>query len=164
MLLQQPTACAEIRGGMSHPNLLGFAGFYEIADDVLVLVRGRGLPYDVQSCGPAFFGFHIHEGSSCTGTNTDPFADTGAHFNPYNCEHPMHAGDLFTLIGNHGDIFMVVETNGFRVEEIIGRTIVIHARPDNFMTHTTGSSEKIGCGVIVKSNCFGDNLSLFQPL
>lgn len=159
LLLQQPSACAEIKGSMSHPNLSGLANFYETSEGVLVLVRGKGLPFDAQSCGPTFFGMHIHEGASCTGTNSDPFSDTGSHFNPHNCDHPMHVGDLSSLIGNHGDALMLVETSGFTVEELIGRTIVVHARQDDFMTQPTGNSDDgIGCGVIVKGTCLSGNL------
>ncbi len=56
----------------------------------------------VASCGQRIFGFHIHEGTRCSGTSVDHFADAGSHYNPSNCPHPMHAGDLPPLFVNNG--------------------------------------------------------------
>lgn len=40
----------------------------------------------------------------------------------------------------------------FKIEEILGRSVVIHAMPDDFKTQPSGDSGmKIGCGVIRKS-------------
>jgi Cu-Zn family superoxide dismutase len=92
---------------------------------------------------------HIHEGGKCSGNENDPFADAGTHFNPYNCAHPEHAGDLPPLFGNKGYAWSSVLTNRFTVSDVIGRTVIIHSRPDDFTTQPAGNSgEKIACGVI----------------
>jgi Cu-Zn family superoxide dismutase len=156
---QQPSACAIINGIMSYPNLLGLANFYQTDVGVLVFVRVKGLPLNPQACGPSFFGMHIHEGSTCTGTGSDPLADTGLHYNPNDCPHPEHAGDLPPLIGRGGDSLILALTDHFSVEEIIGRTIVIHASPDDFKTQPAGNSgAKIACGEIVTGGCIANNL------
>lgn len=44
---------------------------------------------------------------------------------------------------------MAVKTDRFRVEEIIGRTVVIHSGADDFKSQPSGNAgEKIACGVI----------------
>ncbi len=103
------------------------------------------------ACGGRVFGFHIHSGSSCTGNASDPFADTLAHYDTANCQHPYHAGDMPPLFGNNGNAFSVFLTNRFNIGEIIGRTVVIHALPDDFKTQPSGGSgTKIACGVIMR--------------
>ena len=96
-----------------------------------------------------FFGFHIHDGMSCTGNETDPFADTGMHYNPSNTEHPFHAGDLPPLPGYRGNAFSIFLAGSFRLEDVLGKAIIVHAKPDDFTTQPSGNSgEKIACGII----------------
>ena len=65
------------------------------------------------------------------------------------CEHPNHAGDLPPLFGNNGFALSLFLTNRFTVDEVIGRTIIIHDHPDDFTTQPSGNSgTKIACGVI----------------
>ena len=95
-------------------------------------------------CG-AFYGMHIHENGNCT----PPFDKTGDHFNPGSKPHPMHAGDMPALLGNKGYSFSIFYTERFIVDEILGRSIIIHRMPDDYMTQPSGNSgEKIACGVI----------------
>jgi copper/zinc superoxide dismutase (SODC) len=111
-----------------------------------------GLPLAGGPCGGRIFGFHIHEGGACSGNSNDWFADTLAHYNPGKCEHPYHAGDLPPLFGNNGFALALFLTNRFRVEEIIGRTVIIHDRPDDFTTQPSGNSGvKIACGEIKRA-------------
>ncbi len=47
---------------------------------------------------------------------------------------------------------MKVLTDRFRIEEIIGGTVVIHDAPDDFHTQPSGNAgAKIACGVIQKA-------------
>jgi Cu-Zn family superoxide dismutase len=46
---------------------------------------------------------------------------------------------------------MKVLSNRFSIEEIIGRTVIIHDAPDDFRTQPSGNAGmKIACGVIQK--------------
>ena len=90
-------------------------------------------------------------GTSCTGNSEDEFADAQKHYNPKNCPHPYHAGDLPPLIENDGYSYMRVFTNKFNVKDIIGKVIIIHEMPDDFTTQPSGNSgTKIACGKIRK--------------
>ena len=142
-------AAAHIKGGEKHPNIRGTVAFYTVGNAVLVRSEITGLPKSDNACKNPVFGFHIHEGIDCSGTPEDPFSGTGAHFNPENCEHPYHAGDMPPLFGVNGNAVSVFLTDRFKVKEIIGRTVIIHAHPDDFMTQPSGNSgEKIACGII----------------
>ena len=93
-----------------------------------------------------FFGFHIHEGDTCTGAG---FPNTGGHFNPCKEDHPKHAGDLPPLLSDHGSAYMKVFTDRFYIEEIIGKKVIIHSDPDDFRTQPSGNAgTQIACGVI----------------
>ena len=139
-----PSAAAVLRGSALYPDLKGKVRFFQTDAGVIVMADISGLPKQ-DACG-GVFGFHIHEGMRCGG---DDFAETKGHFNPSNCAHPYHAGDLPPLFSNDGYAWMAVLTDRFRLEEIIGHTIVIHAKPDDFTTQPAGNSGmKIACGVI----------------
>ena len=138
----RPDAVANIAGGPDAPLLRGQVRFYQEPGSVLVTADVAGLP---ESPG-GFFGFHIHEGSTCEGAG---FAQTGGHYNPGNAEHPMHAGDLPPLLEQQGRAHMTVRTDRFRVRDVLGRTVVIHSDPDDFRTQPSGmSGTRIACGVI----------------
>ena len=141
----EPAAVACIRGGAEHPCLRGIVKFYEQREGTLVVAQIDGLPKESET---GFFAFHIHEGRDCGG---EGFADTGGHFNPGNTEHPRHAGDLPPLLSDNGRAFMQVLTGRFRVDEVIGRTVIIHSHPDDFHTQPSGNAgTKIACGVICR--------------
>ncbi|MDD6094940.1 MAG: superoxide dismutase family protein, partial [Clostridia bacterium] len=117
----------------------------------VVLTEVTGLPSDEGKCRGHIFGFHIHEGEKCSGNEKDPFAHTGTHYNPGECEHPNHAGDMPSLFGNGGIALSLFLTDRFSVREVIGRTAVIHSMPDDFTSQPSGNSgEKIACGEILR--------------
>ena len=71
------------------------------------------------------------------------------HYNPNNCLHPYHAGDLPPLLENQGYAYMRVLVDKFKISDIIGKTVIIHDSPDDFNTQPSGNSgKKIACGVI----------------
>lgn len=145
------TAKAHIKGGKQYPNIDGIVTFKETTDGVLLTAKINGLPQSKNDCKGRFFGFHIHEGSSCTGNLTDEFANAKSHLNPTNCPHPFHFGDLPPLIENDGYAYMSVLINKFKIKDIIGKVIIIHDSPDDFTTQPSGNSgTKIACGKIEK--------------
>ncbi len=146
----QNTASAQITGGRMYPMINGIVKFTQTDKGVMVTAEISGLPHIQGMCSGGVFGFHIHEGTSCAGNAEDQFADTKMHYNPAQCAHPYHAGDMPPLFENNGYAYMSFLTNRFTVNEIIGRTVVIHSRADDFTTQPSGNSGiKIACGKIV---------------
>ncbi len=136
---------AQIRGGAQAPQLTGCVQFYQESGCVLIVARISSLPKESKT---GFFGFHIHEGISCSGTD---FSGTGSHYNPTGQMHPKHAGDLPPLLACQGNAYLSVRTDRFSVKDIIGRTVVIHSDPDDFHSQPAGNAgNKIACGVICK--------------
>ena len=140
-----PDAVAELRGRVEVPQLFGCVQFYQENGYVLIVARISGLQRGSET---GFFGFHIHQGDSCFGTD---FSGTGSHYNPTGQAHPKHAGDLRPLLACQGNAYLSVKIDRFYVNEIIGRTVVIHSDPDDFHTQPAGNAgRKIACGVICK--------------
>ena len=149
LLRRNPPAKALIFGSNHYPSVCGTVSFYQTPRGILIAAEINGLPTYSGVCKKNVFGFHIHENGCCTGNSDDPFADVGGHYNPENCPHPYHAGDLPPLIGTNGYAFSVFLTNRFTLGEIIGKTVIIHASPDDFTTQPSGNSgEKMACGRI----------------
>lgn len=145
----KPCARALVTGSAEYPDIHGTVKFYKTDLGVIVCTEINGLPHQNVKCGSSVFGFHIHDGVSCTGTEMDPFSNAMAHFNPDECTHPHHAGDLPPLFENNGYVFSVFLTDRFRTDEIIGKTVIIHGNPDDFTTQPSGNSgAKIACGKI----------------
>ncbi len=139
----RPDAVAYVKGGADAPNISGQVQFYQEPKSVLVVADVAGLP---QNSETGFFGFHIHEGNGCSGAG---FSQTGSHYNPNGADHPGHAGDLPPLMMQQGRAHLSVRTDRFRVQDIIGRTVVIHDNPDDFHTQPAGNAgTKIACGLI----------------
>ena len=143
-------ARSNVKGGKDFPNITGTVEFTETKEGIIMTAKINGLPTTHNSCHGRFFGFHIHNGTSCSGTAEDEFANSLTHYNPTGCMHPFHAGDLPPLLENNGYAYMSVLINKFRIQEILGKVIVIHDLPDDFTTQPSGNSgKKIACGKIV---------------
>ncbi len=146
---QKPSAMANIKGSLMYPDIQGIVWFYQTQYGVLIVSDIIGLPKQREDCKSPIFAYHIHNGNSCTGTPQDPFVNADMHYNPNNCPHPYHAGDLPPLFGANGIAFSVVLTDRFNVDEVVGKTIVIHSHLDDFTTQPSGNAgTKIACGVI----------------
>lgn len=145
-----PAALAFLQGSRTHPALHGRVGFYPTPEGVLVAAEVQGLPAPKDPCQSPVFGLHIHEGGICgSGGGENAFAAAGGHWNPAGCPHPYHAGDLLPLWGAHGIAFMVFLTDRFGIEDIIGKTVILHSSPDDFTTQPSGhAGARIACGVI----------------
>ncbi len=142
-----PDAVVQICGGVEAPQLSGRVQFYQENGCVLIVTKISGLPRDSET---GFFGFHIHQGETCSGTD---FFGTGSHYNPTDQAHPKHAGDLPSLLACQGNAYLSVKTDRFSVKDIIGRTVVIHSNPDDFHSQPAGNAgKKIACGVIRKAH------------
>ena len=104
-------------------------------------------------------GFHVHEKGDCSAPDA---SSAGGHFNPLKKEHGHvmpggpHAGDMPNLrVDANGRATFSFDLSGMAVTEgetsIVGKSVVVHAKPDDYRTQPTGDSgARIACGVIAK--------------
>lgn len=146
LLQNHPGAIAWIKGDAPDSILSGSVKFYHtLYGGILVEAQIFGLPNIDVPGGSNFYAMHIHESGDCS----DHFSHTGLHYNPGNTAHPDHAGDMPPLLGNQGYAFSVFYDKRFALPEIIGKSVIIHAKPDDFTSQPAGNAgNKIGCGRI----------------
>lgn len=148
-------AIAYIQGGPLAPNITGTVVFKDVPGGTNVCASIYGLPsYRPGSDGKPQIGphgFHIHENRDCSvGDPTNPFTAAGEHWNPTAQPHGNHAGDFPVLFSNNGFAGMCFFTNKFKVQDIIGKSIIIHESPDDYRTQPAGNSGKrLACGIII---------------
>lgn len=114
----------------------------------------------------AYHGLHVHELGACTPT----FAAAGTHWKATGQDHGQHLGDLpSVLVGADGEAALTADVPRFAVDQLVGRSVILHELPDNFGrvpvgsgatdydTKTTAEEEtkktgnsgpRYGCGVI----------------
>ncbi|HEX5392006.1 MAG TPA: superoxide dismutase family protein [Rhodocyclaceae bacterium] len=102
-------------------------------------------------------GFHIHEVGDCSAPDA---TSAKGHFNPYAKTHGEHmdmnhhAGDMPNLVADaNGKATWATDLQGVTLTpgdgNVLGRSVVIHADPDDYKTQPAGNSGKrIACGVI----------------
>ncbi len=131
-----PMAQAKIKGYTNYSKIEGTVSFYEAHGGTVVAAEVRNLPV-----GDQFHGFHIHAGSNC--------ANLGLHYTKEAAMHPNHTGDMPPLLANDGIAFLVFYTNRFYPEDVMGKTVIIHEKEDDFTSQPSGNSGvMIACGVI----------------
>lgn len=143
-----PGATAQIQGNADYPQLNGIVRFYELPYlGLMIETELYGLPLN-EGDAPRFFGMHIHEEGNCS----KPFDKTGSHYNPENLPHPQHAGDLLPLLGNQGFAWSVFYDSFLTLNQIVGRSVIVHEKADDFTSQPSGNAgNKIGCGVIQRT-------------
>jgi Cu-Zn family superoxide dismutase len=113
----------------------------------------------VQGLKPnAEFGFHFHEKGDCSAPDA---TSAGAHFNPTSQDHgnpqaqPHHAGDMLNVKSDAQGVAEVsidnadVSLQTGQPNDIIGKALVMHAKPDDYKTQPSGDSgDRIACGVV----------------
>lgn len=101
-------------------------------------------------------GFHVHEVGKCEAPD---YESAGDHFNPAENKHGgpasgmKHMGDLGNLVANDKGIakteVIVNSKNKDLFKQYIGKSVIIHARPDDLNTQPAGDSgDRIACGII----------------
>jgi Cu-Zn family superoxide dismutase len=133
-------------------------GGSKVAGKVIFRQTRSGVEINAELTGlkPGEHGFHVHEFGDCS------MADgtcAGGHFNPTGAPHAgpdaekRHAGDLGNIEadadGNatYKRVDKMLSLNG--KNSIIGRSIIVHADPDDLKTQPSGNAgARVGCGVI----------------
>ena len=156
-LAQTPaTKSAASSKGISvlHPSagnkVTGTVTFTPVADGVQVHAEIAGLT-------PGKHGFHIHEFGDCSAADA---SSAGAHFNPTNQPHAgpdaaaRHEGDMGNVEADaSGNAKLDYVDHQISLandaKSAIGRSVVVHAKPDDLKTQPSGDSgARIACGVI----------------
>ena len=139
----EPHARAILLGG----TVTGEVRFSQTDHGVLVSAEVFGLPHSGKPCQGGVFAFHIHDGQ-CSGGS--PYAHSLGHYNPQDCLHPYHAGDLPPLFASvDGHAFLSLLTDRFLLRDILGKIVIIHGGVDDFTTQPAGNAGiKIACGEI----------------
>lgn len=153
--LGRPAARAHVRGDAQHSSLRGTVEFFRAYPGTLVVSEFFGLPHEVATCAVNIFAMHIHESGDCMAAHSGTEAaslQTGGHYNPKDCPHPAHAGDLPPLFSTSGYAFQITYTDRFQPMEVIGRSVLVHARRDDFTSQPAGDAgARIGCGAIERA-------------
>jgi Cu-Zn family superoxide dismutase len=145
-------AVLEARAGS---NLSGTAVFTALEGGVV------HLRIEVSGVTPGDHAVHIHEHADCG----DPDAkNAGGHWNPTSKPHgrwgqeggAYHLGDLGNIwVGSEGTGSLEIRTTLWTLRDggpfdVVGRSIIVHAKPDDFTTQPTGNAgDRIGCGPIL---------------
>ncbi len=127
-----------------------------VTGNVLLTQAGDTLRVEVTASNVSAgeHGFHIHEAGDCSAPDA---ASAKGHYNPSGKRHghhdksERHAGDLPNLAADAaGNVKYSAEIKGVTLAEVIGRSFVVHADPDDYVSQPAGNSGKrIACGVIV---------------
>jgi len=136
-------------------NISGYILFTQLFDKVKIDINVRGLK-------DGLHGIHIHK----SGDLRDGCASACDHYNPHNKNHggldSGHAGDLGNIKVINNICIDSFYCNKFIVDEIIGRSVIIHENEDDLgLTNhkdskTTGNSGKRLCCAIIgisKNSC-----------
>ena len=104
-------------------------------------------------------GFHIHEKGDCSAADG---SSAGGHFNPTASEHGAvegevhHGGDMSNLVADangNARVDAVLSTHvtagDGSATDIIGRGLIVHADPDDYVSQPTGNAgARLACAVI----------------
>jgi Cu-Zn family superoxide dismutase len=121
------------------------------------VAEGVQIHAEIEGLTPGKHGFHVHEFGDCSAADA---TSAGAHFNPTGQPHAgpdtvaRHAGDMGNIEADASgnakldyvdrQISLANDT-----KSVIGRSVVVHAKPDDLKTQPSGDSgARIACGVI----------------
>lgn len=132
-------------------SVSGTVTFVQIGDRVRLQAVVTGLHPGTEH------GFHVHEIGDCSAADG---SSAKGHFNPFGKPHAhystpeRHAGDLPALKADGRgraelDVSLDVITLAKGPANIVDRSVIVHAGPDDFRTQPAGNSgARVACGVI----------------
>jgi len=101
-------------------------------------------------------GFHVHETGDCSAPDA---MSAGGHYNPTQHPHALppaaerHAGDLGNVTSDaSGNVHYVITVTNISLSSsgnsVLGRAVIVHAKPDDGGQPTGNAGARVGCGVI----------------
>lgn len=124
--------------------------FTQEGDTVKIVAHVEGLTPNQKHA------FHIHQFGDCSAADA---ASAGGHYNPDNHAHGLpdtavrHAGDLGNLQANdkgvaHYEVTITNATIAGLKNPVVGRGVIVHAKPDDGGQPVGNAGARIACGVI----------------
>lgn len=121
-----------------------------------VLVSGK-----VSGLTPGPHGFHVHEKADCSAPDG---SSAGPHFDPAGSKahggpsgDQRHGGDLGNITADAAgvasfDLRVMGITLGSDPASVVGRALIVHAKPDDLTTQPSGNSgPRLACGLISRA-------------
>ena len=138
--VETPTNGVAVLTAMNETNTVGTIVFKQTKQNLHITGS-------VENITPGKHGFHIHQFGdlrSSTGKTA------GGHYNPHEKKHGDHSGDLGNIIADESGVAIVdVTISTMSINDILGRSIVVHANADDLISQPSGAAGKrIGVGVI----------------
>jgi Cu-Zn family superoxide dismutase len=133
---------------LKNDQRLGFVKFTQSKEGIKIKVVLKNIT-------PGKHGFHVHEFGDLS-LRSAKYA--GGHFNPHKKQHGhlqhkiSHIGDLGNITANSkGKVSKTISTKKLSLygkHSIIGRSIIIHAKADDFKGKSGNAGKRIAGGVI----------------
>jgi Cu-Zn family superoxide dismutase len=132
----------------------GVVRFTQEGDSVKVVAELEGLTPSAKHA------FHIHQYGDCSSADG---MSAGGHYNPQGHQHGLpdaenrHAGDLGNVqADDQGKAHYEITVKNISIvglqNPIIGRAVIVHAKPDDGGQPVGNAGSRIGCGVIGIAN------------
>jgi Cu-Zn family superoxide dismutase len=139
-LAVQVTKAIAVIHGTEGNDVQGIVTFTQESNGIKIVA-------DITGLTPGEHGFHIHELGNCSAHNPE----NKPHGGPNNVER--HVGDLGNIVTDKSGHAVYERTDNLislnGTHSIIGRSIIIHANPDDLKTQPTGNAgPRVACGVI----------------
>lgn len=147
-----PSKAIAVMHGLGNHRVHGTVTFTRVENGIQVHVHLGGLT-------PGEHAFHIHQFGDCSSPDG---MSAGGHFNPENKPHghrtegPRHVGDLGNITadeqGNVDKTFVdhVIKLAG--PHSILGRSVVVHDKPDDYSQPVGNAGGRAACGVVGIAN------------
>jgi Cu-Zn family superoxide dismutase len=132
----------------------GVVHFTQDGDSLKVVADLEGLAPDQKHA------FHIHQYGDCTSSDG---MSAGGHYNPEGHQHGLpdsekrHAGDLGNVqADSEGKAHYEITVSNISIQgqknPILGRAVIVHAKPDDGGQPVGNAGTRIACGVIGVAN------------
>ena len=146
------SATANVKGTAADSSLKGKVFFQDTPEGLKIHAEFQGAPAGKH-------GFHIHDIGDCG----DVGKAAGGHYNPEGAPHGLlmkdgfshaHAGDLGNIeIAADGTGTLNTLLSGLPLKggkyDVLGRSVILHEKEDDFGQPTGNAGGRIGCGIIV---------------
>lgn len=146
-----PTSAIALINAASGSSVHGVVKFEQAGEAVKVVADLEGLTPGAQH------GFHIHEFGDCSAADG---TSAGGHYDAAGTMHHgkpddavKHSGDMGNITADaNGKTHHEITLSGISIfsgqAPILGRGVIVHAKPDDFGQPVGNAGGRIGCGVI----------------